>query len=194
MQTLFLRPVTYNDKPHIGIYFKADAVLNKVLQNDAAARWSRSLRCWHVPLSRDYYIRVAHAVTNLANIDYTALSQYLQSKKKGINKSHLPVTVITKQPFQKAAIQQVAAPSAASDKGSRIGSVNATVIPRMYQHLQLKAYSSSTIRTYLGEMKHLLYMLQDVAADELEIPHLKRYLHYCYEKLKLSENTLIITI
>ena len=75
-------------------------------------------------------------------------------------------------------------------KGGKIQSVNAHVLPAMEQHLKLKAYSPSTIRTYLGEITQLLAVLKDIPADELKPEHLKRYLVYCYEKLKLTENTL----
>lgn len=75
-------------------------------------------------------------------------------------------------------------------KSSTIQPVNAHVIPAMHQHLKLKAYSPSTIKTYLGEMTQLLSLIQNIPADELTPEHLKRYLVHCYEKLKLTENTL----
>ncbi|MBL0131892.1 MAG: tyrosine-type recombinase/integrase, partial [Chitinophagaceae bacterium] len=60
----------------------------------------------------------------------------------------------------------------------------------MEQHLKLKAYSPSTIKTYLGEMSQLLSLLNTIPADDLTPEHLKNYLVHCYEKLKLTENTL----
>jgi len=72
----------------------------------------------------------------------------------------------------------------------RIHSVNAHVIIDMRQHLKLKAYSASTIKTYLNEMSQLLQQLGNIPADELKPSHLKRYLVYCFEKLGLKENTL----
>jgi site-specific recombinase XerD len=75
-------------------------------------------------------------------------------------------------------------------KSRKIHEINAHVLPTMEQQLKLKAYSPSTIRTYLQEMSHLLGMLQQIPADDLEPQHLKRYLIYCYELLQLKENTL----
>jgi integrase/recombinase XerD len=72
----------------------------------------------------------------------------------------------------------------------RIHLVNAHVIIDMRQHLKLKAYSASTIKTYLNEMNQLLQQLGSIPADELKPAHLKRYLVYCFEKLHLKENTL----
>ncbi|MBI5856042.1 MAG: tyrosine-type recombinase/integrase [Sphingobacteriales bacterium] len=60
----------------------------------------------------------------------------------------------------------------------------------MQQHLKLKAYSPSTAKTYLNEMAQLLQTIKDIPADGLTQELLKRYLVYCYEKLKLKENTL----
>jgi site-specific recombinase XerD len=60
----------------------------------------------------------------------------------------------------------------------------------MEERLRLKAYSPSTIRTYLQEMSQLLGLLEDIPADELTPEHLKRYLLYCYEQLQLKENSL----
>lgn len=75
-------------------------------------------------------------------------------------------------------------------KTTIIPAANAHIIPAMHQHLKLKAYSSSTIRTYLGEMMQLLNLLKNIPADDLKPEHLKRYLIFCFEKLHLSENTL----
>jgi integrase/recombinase XerD len=69
-------------------------------------------------------------------------------------------------------------------------SINAHVLPLMKQQLILKAYSPSTMKTYLNEMAQLLQTIQKVSADALTPEHLRRYLVYCHEKLKLSENTL----
>lgn len=72
----------------------------------------------------------------------------------------------------------------------RIDSINLHVIELMRDHLILKAYSKSTIKTYLNEMSQFLYRLGNIPADDLKAEHLKKYLVFCFEKLKLSENTL----
>jgi integrase/recombinase XerD len=73
---------------------------------------------------------------------------------------------------------------------ANISGINAHVLPNMLQHLQLKAYSASTIRTYINEVSQLLTVLKNTPADELPIKRIKDYLQYCYVTLKLSENTL----
>ena len=68
--------------------------------------------------------------------------------------------------------------------------VNAHVLPLMKQRLLLKAYSGSTIKTYLNEMSQLLQAIHPVPADNLQPEQLRRYLVHCHVKLRLSENTL----
>lgn len=71
-----------------------------------------------------------------------------------------------------------------------IGAVNRHILPAMKEYLTLKAYSPSTIRTYLNEITQLLIRLQNIPADKLTPAQLRRYLVYCFEKLGLQENTL----
>jgi site-specific recombinase XerD len=79
---------------------------------------------------------------------------------------------------------------ATNESTSRISAVNKLVLPAMRERLRLKAYSESTVRTYINEMAQLLYVLGNIPADKLSSDHLKRYLLFCVEKLKLKENTL----
>ena len=72
----------------------------------------------------------------------------------------------------------------------RIHPINSHVLVAMKEQLILRAYSSSTMRTYLNEMTQLLTTLKNFPADDLSPALLKRYLVYCHETLHLSENTL----
>lgn len=58
------------------------------------------------------------------------------------------------------------------------------------QQLILKGYSSSTIRTYNNEFVQFLNVINNTPAYEFSASRIKDYLQYCFEKLKLSENTL----
>ena len=78
----------------------------------------------------------------------------------------------------------------AIDLSGKMHPVNAHVLPKMREQLILLAYSPMTIRTYLGEMTQLLLLLRNIPADELTPEHLRRYLVYCFEALKLTENTV----
>jgi site-specific recombinase XerD len=60
----------------------------------------------------------------------------------------------------------------------------------MEQHLKLKSYSLSTIRTYKNEVSIFLKTIKHHAAEQFTTQRLKDYLAYCSDKLKLSEHTL----
>ncbi|MGH2552440.1 MAG: tyrosine-type recombinase/integrase, partial [Chitinophagaceae bacterium] len=155
--------------------------------------WSQTRKCWYVPMSKENYNKVCNAMKGLGKIDQTELHHYLADRKKE--------TDITKQTITKPAkkAQNNILPVASRDifpnsvvlyKSTRIHEVNAHVLQNMKEHLILKSYSKSTIRTYLQEMTHLLSMLKNIPADQLKTEHLKRYMLYCSTELNLKENSL----
>ncbi|MBX9735026.1 MAG: phage integrase N-terminal SAM-like domain-containing protein [Chitinophagaceae bacterium] len=62
----------------------------------------------------------------------------------------------------------------------RVDSVNGHVLKAMKDHLILKTYSASTIRTYLNEMQQLLHTVANIPVDALQPEHLKRYFACLY--------------
>ncbi len=196
MQSVQLKPLLHRNQECIGIYFFNSTVLNNAIQKQAGARWSKTQKCWYIPQQKQNYDKLVKALEGKAVIDYSALSQYLKAKKAGNFQSAASLLPV-KKTVPDSAVQHKK-PTAVNQglqsiivyKGSRISAINAHVIPNMQAHLKLKAYSASTMRTYLGEMKQLLGLLKDIPADNLETVHLKRYLLFCHEKLHLTENSL----
>ncbi len=198
MEMIVLKPLQHNGEENIGMYFPDMAVLNKAVRKIKKARWTRTHKCWYVPLSKKKHEEIVVAFKGLATLEQSELKEYLVAKNKinpidlssvkeqaaKTNLSapaiHVPV-VSAPMPKEKGIIIY---------KGGKIHPVNAHVLPAMEQRLKLKAYSASTIKTYLGEMTQLLTILNNIPADDLTPEHLKRYLVFCYEKLKLTENTL----
>ena len=140
-------------------------------------------------MNRVNFEKIKLVLKGYAGIDYTGLKTYLEQKKTRAliktpvqNPVHLkkaPVIIAPKQIIRKTE----------NDK-REIHPINAHVLPAMEQYLTLKAYSKSTLHTYLGEMKQLLLALKDIPADDLTPNHLKKYMVFCLEKLNLTENTL----
>ena len=195
MQTIRITPLIHRGSECIGIYFENSASLNNIISTTAGARWSKTFKCWYVALSKKNHNKLVKALAGKATIDQTELAQYLIAKKQGTLKPALPVTVEKSKPKplvlkKESGSQPEKLQVIAYYKGSHISAVNKHVIPNMHAHLRLKAYSVSTIRTYLGEMKQLLGLLKDIPADDLQTEHIKRYLLFCFEKLHLTENTL----
>lgn len=85
---------------------------------------------------------------------------------------------------------QTIKPAATNKAKSIIHNINLPVMDSMRQQLVLKAYSSSTIKTYLNEMSQLLQTIGKTSADSLTTEQLKRYFVHCFDTLKLTENTL----
>lgn len=182
-----LKPILRDAEECIGIYFQWDTAIQGILSKVVGAKWSKTKRCWWIPLTRERHQDLVNALKEEVEFDQELLFQYLQQKKAiaaGVGK--FPLTV--KQVLQKDEIIKVQ-DTIRYDR-SKIHDINAHVLPAMLEQLKLKAYSQSTIRTYLGEMSQLLHILKNIPADELTVEHLRRYLYYCIEKLKLSENTI----
>lgn len=72
---------------------------------------------------------------------------------------------------------------------AQLSSNNAAQLQRFIQHLTLKAYSSSTIRTYRNEFIQLLQLLGKIPVQDLQPEHLQRYILYCISN-GLSENSV----
>lgn len=185
MKQVTLKPLQHRQQELIGIYFDGDARLNRLIRKQPGINWSQTNKCWYAPLNKETHSRLIAALKNKADVEQSALHDYLSEKKKGASGTGRQVIRIYDSP------QTTATPKLPLlNKPGKIDPVNAHVLQAMQQKLILKAYSPSTIRTYLNEMCQLLQTLNKVSADALTPEHMMRYLVYCYERLKLTENTL----
>ena len=174
-QKIKLAPLIHKGNTWIGIQFPHLPVLQQAVRKTSHIQWSQSNKCWYLPFTRFSYTELLKNIEPFADIDNSALKQYKVSGTSALNQ---PQTVLH---FQASANIKTA---------GFIHAVNSHVLPAMQQTLILKAYSPSTIKTYLAEMSQFLQMLRNVCADALPVTRIKNYLQYCFEKLKLSENTL----
>ena len=185
---VILKPLQHRGNECLGIYFNYNKSLQQLVRQ-AGAAWSQTNKTWYMLLSKANYLKIKTVLGGHAIVDYSALKIYLEEKKNAVIKNssaHLPVLV--KNPTV------IVSPKPVNNRpgnGKRqIHPVNAHVLTAMEQYLRLKAYSKSTLNTYLGEMKQLLLALKDIHADDLTADHIKKYMVFCSEKLKLTENTL----
>jgi integrase/recombinase XerD len=72
----------------------------------------------------------------------------------------------------------------------KLSKENLEALQRFIEQLKLKAYSTATIKTYRNEFLQLLQLLEKKPVNDLTTDELRRYFIYCFEKLKLTENTL----
>jgi site-specific recombinase XerD len=185
---VILKPLQHRGKECMAIFFDYDKVLQQKVKLGGAS-WSQSNKVWYMQLNKVNFEKIKGVLDGEASLDYSALKIYLEEKKiKGSKKSsvHLPARVKT------TAVMVTTGPikKKSGNTQKNIHAVNAHVLPAMEQYLILKAYSKSTIITYLGEMRQLLYAFKDIPADDLTAEHLKKYMVFCLKKLNLTENTL----
>jgi site-specific recombinase XerD len=196
MEKVILKPILHRQRECIGIYFAHDPKVNSIIQKMAGATWSKTKKVWYILLSRENYERLRQALEGKAHMDISGLREYLNQKKwSGAIQGNPDIQYLPATEMQRPSKQVMATGRKANDlpvknKPGTIHAVNEHVLPAMRELLLLKAFSKSTIRTYLTEMAQLLYRLNNIPAEHLTPGHLKRYLVFCYEKLGLSENTL----
>lgn len=183
----------------IGIRFEINFSLQAALQKTGVVKFSQTHKCWYTALSKENYNKIFFALHGLATLEQSALHQYLAERKskQSITTEDSSPLVVKKQALKPSVVKATPKPMPAwvntntpGYKKDVISYVNAHIIPAMHQHLKLKAYSPSTIKTYLNEMTQLLVLLKEAPADQLTVAQLKRYLVYCFEKIQLKENTL----
>lgn len=136
-------------------------------------RCSQTHKCWYLPLSSDYLNVLTAACGGNVTVDVTAVSEYLKQK---VRSPRLVQSLLTDHP----------------DTGmyAEISQENFQVLIKTEQRLVLKAYSSSTITTYLNEIRVFMKAIKHHPAERFTVDRIKDYLQYCAYKLKLSENTL----
>lgn len=166
----------------IFLAFPFNAALNNLLRKTSHAKWSQTHKQWHLPMNKTQFDAFRVAVRGLAEIDTSPLKSYLDKKK--------PFTPVEINKTAAAAKETVTVKPFPVAKPAKIDPVNLHVLPAFKQQLVLKAYSQSTIKTYLNEMAQFLQHLKTHAADEFSVGRIRRYLQYCFETLALSEHTL----
>jgi integrase/recombinase XerD len=68
--------------------------------------------------------------------------------------------------------------------------INQPEYNRFLGTLQLKGYSPNTLRTYCSEFSQFLYILKSHSVLDCDQEMVRRYILYCINELKLSENSL----
>ncbi len=146
--------------------------INRFIRQLDGVKWSRTNRCWYIP--RPLF-------------DEAKFSRELQAASIRLEK--LADAAESVAANQQKKTQRSVHPDRQTSY-FRIDPVNLSVIKRVTEHLQLKSYSASTIRTYVNELRQFLCLLGSRPAESLTVDQLKRYLVYCNEVLGLTENTL----
>lgn len=172
-----LQPLHHRGQESIALYYKNNPALNRLVRMLPKVKWSQSNKCWYVPLSKKSYDDICTKLKNYGTIITGELKEYLEKRK-----------TIKAATVEKPAGSHSKALPASTAWG--LNSRNLESLKKLVEQLKLKAYSTSTITTYRNEFMQLLQLLKEKPADELSPDDLRRYMLYCFEKLRLTENTL----
>ncbi|MEI9958457.1 MAG: tyrosine-type recombinase/integrase [Ferruginibacter sp.] len=152
--------------------------MNDLIKKIPKVKWSQTYKCWYLPLSKSSFEAITTAVGNNATIASDNLKAYLQKRTAVAATLALPVknSKPVKIPLPQAPVY-------------KLGKENLQALELFMQQLALKAYSSSTIRTYRNEFLQLLQLLKTKPVNNLTVADIKRYMVYAMEKEGISENT-----
>lgn len=184
MTQVILRHLHHRGQECIGLYYSHSASINRIVKTLPAAKWSQSHKCWYIPCTEKNYELLAGTLQGKTMLQTDELKKYLLEKKK--NKAVLP-NACQPEPVTQPEIKKS---TVATNKVKKLSKENTEALQKFKQHLVLKSYSPSTIRTYTNEFMQFLQVIKDKPANEFTVQRIKDYLQYCFEKLKLSENTL----
>lgn len=173
METIVLKPFYHRQVACIGLYFSYHQVLNELVKQLPLARWSRAHKCWYLPLSEENYKQVVTLLQGFATVNTDALQEYLIQQKQ-----FQSVTQVIQE--QEHCIRR-------NIQYDAISSHNLLQVEMLVQTLQLKAYSTNTIRLYRNEMLYLCRLLKDTPISLLQTKHIKSYLLWLLNEKKCSE-------
>lgn len=174
MQPILLKPLLHRGAEQIGIFFQNHTAINQEIRKLAGVKWSQTNKCWYVPLSMENLKELPQKLGVYATVNARALLAY-EHKKENVQR-----TLVAAQSQQKPLVCTPA---------WKLSKENLEALNLLVQHLKLKAYSPSTIKTYRNEFLQLLQLLKNKAVNELTPDHLKRYMVYCMEQEGIKENT-----
>lgn len=179
MFTLIITPLHVRGQEAMGLPLPLDQELEYTIRKIKGIKWSGAHRLWYLPLTKEQYLVLKEAVKDKAQLDSSLLKQYLEQRKSvqpvlktgKINKTRADMLLL--QPLSAENLQAFAD----------------------YQELlQLKGYSSQTLRTYCGEFHLLLRLLRNIAVSELTKEKVQGYLLWLLNKRRYSATHLHTTI
>ncbi len=165
---------TADDPVRMGIFFLKNNLIENKIKKISGVKWCSINSCWHLPCTQKSYNEISNELKDTATINNKSLAIYLRKRKAGL------------QLNKRADTKSNVAPGVVY----KISDYNMALLVRTVEELQLKAYSASTLRTYKNEIGIFLQTIKNKKADTLGVEDVRRYIHYCINKLLLSENTI----
>jgi integrase/recombinase XerD len=188
MLCITVTPLWHRNTAAMALHFAYAPQLMAAVKKIPGIRWSQRNKCWWLPLGEQNYKAITLACKPFATIDNSQLRLWLQKRKQV--EATLPALATTKGLPAGEATAPVLAKPISDNAAFKLCPANLQALEKFVQHLQLKAYSQSTISTYRSEFMQLLQVLNNKPVEELSKEKLRDYFLYCTNQLNLSENTI----
>lgn len=189
---IVLQPIQHRNQCWIAIIAPLLQNINNLLRQLPAIKFSKTHKCWLVPLSRENYKTVYHHLIAFAQLDTGAMKKWFTENNDTANMQPMAILPVAKENPKKnnLSVKKAAGSFKNNTEALLPSTLNSALLRDMLQLLQLKSYSISTQRTYMGEMEQFLQHIKKHPAESFTVQRLKDYLQYCYSTLKLTENTI----
>lgn len=147
MQTIQASYIILNNHQRIRLRFENDASLNKLIEAVQGARWSKTYKSWHIPCETKLYNGFKN---NLPN-------GWLLTKVRNVTNSLAQTRKTTSLPLKSATVIKEIPTTVKPFLSQKLvqpdlNTANRLALQLYVQHMQLKAYSASTIKTYKSEL------------------------------------------
>ena len=180
MQTITIKPIFHRGSEQAAIIFKHEKQINDEVKKIKGVRWSQTHHCWYTPLTKEDCRNAFNTLKAFGKIDETELKAYLEKRKT--------VVAIKKTSGQTPGM------SPKSMAAYAISIENLAQLDIFVKTLQLKAYSTNTIRLYKDELIVLMRLLGTRPIQFLKTEHIKSYLLWLLQKKKCSEHKVHTTL
>jgi integrase/recombinase XerD len=192
--TIVFLPVIHRNLERILLRHPYKTDVNNTVRSLSDARWSQTHKAWHIPLEETACKTALEKLRQIALVDISILSDHLKKRKalvsENVPANHKQIYTTSSHVSNTQPTVTTSASIQNSPPTQPINPLNIVALKNMIEHLQLKAYSASTIKTYKGEMIPFLQLLGSHVANQLSTDDVRRYLHHCIVEKKLSENTI----
>lgn len=194
---IILKPLQHRNALRIALEFAINKKIQYAIKKIDGAAWSKTHKCWHIPHSVKNYQLLIKLLKPIATINITLLKEYQEKQlsflagSKPIVKKDAAEIKSSNSTTKQLPRKIVAKHTTGLDSGvHRISLENKQQLAETVKLLKLKAYSTSTIKTYHNELATYFNTLGKTDAASMTIQRVKDYILYCLDKLKLTENTV----
>jgi len=169
METVYIKEVRHREQRRIKLVFKYSEGLIKKIKKLPDCRWSRTMRCWHIPYRNDYREYLSKI---LPGIRFKS-EQDIQLTRKSVNKMALP-------------------DNKKNELKSGVNNKNKALLKVYTDTMVLKRLSSSTQKVYSEFFKEFSDYYYETNIDKLDYQRIFKYIKKKAENLGYTRRKQMI--